>query len=352
VLTKTLITIGIFLSLFSYAYADYEVFDINPISPTDTIGITSGKWLMPGAVGNGYHTAFEYVGDATVTQFDRITIPFCRSGGSNTGEIYLELRNTATSGPIMASSSITVNSGNIASCDSVPTVPNATTTTFVLNQNVQYVSGVKIIFIFTLVNTHASSIFAFSTLLNTGDNGIFYGASAPGSPVPSTPYMPYGMPLYTSAIGYALGIPPVVYNASSSNVVCDTFDFGCYLSQSYAWAFYPDKEVIDQFKTLSLASTTPFGYAYAIPTLWNTFMVANAATTSTFGLTIDFSTLTGAGFQYVTATSVEVFNVCWVNDSRGELPQYAFRDLFLPYIRAFIWIALGFGLFLLAHKLW
>jgi len=340
VLTKTFITIGIFLSLFSYAYADYEVFDLNPV-PTNQPIANVNEWQMVGF--SSGPTFIEYNTDATVTQFDRITIPFCRNGGANGGSIWLEVRSTATSGPIVASSTLTVNSNNVWNTGCTSAIINATTSTFVLNQNVQWLEGGTFYFIFRAIGTTGTFYLSFD--VDDGNNGKYLGAGA-------TPPTWLGDYYWTSVQGYALGIPPVVYNASSSNVVCDTFDFGCYLSQSFAWAFYPDKEVIDQFKTLSLASTTPFGYAYAIPTLWNTFMVANAATTSTFGLTIDFSTLTGAGFQYVTATSVEVFNVCWVNDSRGELPQNAFRDLFLPYIRAFIWIALGFGLFLLAHKLW
>jgi len=278
------------------ASADYSVFSINEI-PANT-SIASPNYAMTG-VGVGSTAVFEYTADATVTQFDRLTLPFCRYGGTNTGTIYLEVRSSTTTGPIVASSTLAVNSGNIWSTGCNSTYINATTSTFVLNQNVQWLSGVKMYFIFRPVSTDASFMYSFRATIgyDTSLNGI-YGE------LPSNFPMLYvgAYRLYTSAVGYALGIPPVVYNASSSNISCSTFDVGCYITQGLSLLFYPADWTFDDLNELQeqLASTTPFGYGYELVDAINTAL--NTATSS-FAITADLSDF---GSVFANATSVPI----------------------------------------------
>jgi len=337
VLTKTLITIGIFFSLFSYASADYEVFDVNPIPAN--VAMPSALYGM-GGFSSGLKWTVEYVADATVTQFDRLTLPFCRSGGANGGVIDLEIRSSTTTGPIVASSSLTVNSGNVWNTGCGVSIVNGTTSTWVLNQNVQWVSGVTFYFIFYARGT--TGTYYFSDYKTAGNNGISYETGS----VPASPAR------WDSMKGYALGIAPVTYNASSSNVVCDTFDIGCYISQGLAWAFYPDPADIEQFQNLSLASSSPFGYIYDMDDALQSFMTGLNATTSSFKITLDMTTLknTAHVFDGVSTSSITVFDICWVNRSMGELPANSFRDKFLPMIVYMMWIGLGWLFYSVAHK--
>jgi len=344
VLTKTLISIGIFLSLFSYAKADYEVFDINTIPPNTAV--PSATYTQTG-VGLNQSYAIEYVADSTVTQFDRITLPFCRYLGANGGEVYLELRSSTTTGPIIASSTIAVNSGNISSTGCTTLNLNATTTTWVLNQNVQWLPDVEIYFIFKPVGTNPASTFYFSHEIG-GTNGIALGM------FPFAPFTYLGDYYNTAMTGYALGVAPVAYNASSSNVVCDTFDLGCYTSQAFAWAFYPDIEDLEQFKTLNFASSSPFGYIYDMDDAYQSFMTGLNATTSNFKITLDMTTLGQHAdvFRSVGTSSITVFDVCWVNRELGELPSNSFRDRVLPMVVFMMWIGLGWLFYSVAHRIW
>jgi len=275
------------------AFADYEVFDLNPI-PSGALISQTTLYDMSGATGNGTRWIVEYLADATVTQFDRVTLPFCRNGGSNLGTVYLEIRSSTTTGPIVASSSLAINGGNIWNCTTPITLVNATTSTFVLNQNVQWVSGVQFYFIWRLISPDPVSNFYWSHLKAAagGSNGISFGVgTSPTSPT-----------LYTSMQGFALGIPPVVYNASSSNISCSTFDVGCYITQGLSLLFYPEDWTFDQLNELQalLASTTPFGYGYELVDTINTSL---AVASSSFELTADLSDF---GSVFENATSVPI----------------------------------------------
>jgi len=251
------IVIGIFLVIPSGVHADYEVFDLNPIPPNQPIGSVN-EYQMAGMVSDPLLSyVIEYQTNETVTAFDRVTIPLCRFGGANGGQIYLEVRSTATSGPIVASSTLAVNSGNIWNTGCNTTIINATTSTFVLNQNVQWLSGGTFYFIFRTVDTTGTFYLSFD--VNNGDNGKFLGAGL-------TPPTWLGQFYYTSMQGFALGVPPVsTYSASSTGVVCGTFDIGCYLSTAFAFLFIPSVSPAEQFaEAPSLASTTPFSYLYQL----------------------------------------------------------------------------------------
>jgi len=271
--------------------ADYTVFDLNPI-PADT-PVTDPNYAMAG-FSNGTTWTIEYTADAMVTQFDRLTMPFCRSGGANGGVIDLEIRSSTTTGPIIASSTIDVNSGNVWNTGCSVGIINATTTTWVLNQNIQWLPGVTVYFVF-----HARGVtgtYYFSHFLDATIGELPTFATTDTYFKPGTDYY------MTAGEAFALGIPPVVYNASSSNISCSTFDVGCYITTGLSLLFYPEDWTFEQLDELQaqLASTTPFGYGYELVETIN--MALNTATSS-FALTADLSDF-GPVFQ--NATSVPI----------------------------------------------
>jgi len=84
-----------------------------------------------------------------------------------------------------------------------------------------------------------------------------------------------------------------------------------------------------------------------------TFMTALNATTSSFKITLDMTTLenTATVFNGVSTSSITVFDICWVNRSIGELPANSFRDKFLPMIVFMMWIGLGWLFYSTAHRI-
>lgn len=241
--------------VFSYypAFADYVAFQ-NKIEHGVTVG-TSGYGTSGG--GSGVYFGFRYDATSTVTQFDRVDIPMCHSTSNTGGTMYLEVRTTATTGPIVASSSLAINSGNFVTCPIG--VYNATTTTFVLNQNIQWVNGVQMFFLFRGIG-HDGTMYVSIKDEGSTDVGpyTFYGADL-------GPY--WFSPNYYNVFvtGRGLGLQPTIqniYNSSSTPVICNTFDVGCYVSNAFAWAFILPENSFSQFETLKddIKYRAPFGY--------------------------------------------------------------------------------------------
>jgi hypothetical protein len=265
--------LGVLLACPVWASADYQVFQYpDPLSGTTNM------------VGTSLNTplAFEIIGTSTVTLFDRVTMPFCRSGGAEGGYIQLEIRSTTTTGPIIASSTLSVNAGNVWStgCASAP-FENATSSTWVFNNTLQYVADVHFFVIATPRDVDPLSTFYWTYRKQASASG--YGKIYNANPL--VPYTITGDYVYVYAKGYALGSTPTnqgqgIYNASSTAALCTSFDIGCYLSNAFAWAFYPTITLSDQLA--DLASTTnaqiPFGYATDVGELINT--IFTQATTS------------------------------------------------------------------------
>jgi len=187
-------------------------------------------------------------------------------------------------------------------------------------------------FIFRPVSTTGTFMYSFRSTVgyDTTLNGI-YGE------LPSNFPILYGgvYRLYTSVQGYALGIPPVVYNASSSNVSCSTFDIGCYFSQALSYAFYPTEWTFDRLTEINteLASSSPFGYAYEVYDIADT---ALSTTSQEFALELDLSDF-GPVFQ--TATSVAIVSSVGIRDFIGTTMWTIVQNL----------MALAFYLILLSY---
>lgn len=73
---------------------------------------------------------------------------------------------------------------------------------------------------------------------------------------------------------------------------CSGLDIFCYLSNAFQYVFYPSEESVDQFSTLTLASSTPFSYLYDVPDLMDDFFLQSTTTTPTFALDLGFGTVT------------------------------------------------------------
>jgi len=310
----------------AYASADYSVFELNPIPPGASMA-TPLVYQMVG-IGSGQSITFNYSATGTVTQFDRVTVPVCRYLGANGGVIDLEVRTTATSGPIVASSSLTVNSGNVWSTGCTSSIVNATTSTWVLNQNVQWVNGVEIFFTFHYRGTTGSF---YNSFVMNGYDGETY--------IDGIPLAPYSGKTYNfSASGLSLGIPPVVYSASSSNIVCDTFDFGCYISTAFSTLFMPTSWTFDRLSAINheLASSSPFGYAYEVVDIVNT---ALSTTSSSFVLSADLSDFSP---QFVSATSVPIVSSAGIRDFIGpsmwDIVQNVFELGLWLSLLSYFWI--------------
>jgi len=68
---------------------------------------------------------------------------------------------------------------------------------------------------------------------------------------------------------------------------CDTFDFGCYIINGLAYVFVPSSDSVSQFRNLSLASSSPFSYAYDMGNVYT--QLFNYSTTSVLDFTLPFS---------------------------------------------------------------
>jgi hypothetical protein len=286
-----LIALGGILGLPFPAFADYVAFQSKVALPCDT---TNGDCTMQGISGDGTTFMFQYTATGTVVQLDRIDLAICRTGGSGSGFIDLQVRTTATTGPIVASSTLSVL-GNVWSsqCNNPPsaTAGNGTTSTWVLNNKIQWLCGVDLFFQFKLRSVDGSDTFKVTAFPGSANQYYYTGTT------PSTSCGPSG----TSAcsvfvIGHSLGSAPpggiVAYDASTTAAVCNTFDVGCYFSSALAWAFYPDGSLLDQFTTLKddIKNKPPFGYF-----------------TSAYTAAIGFSTSSSPAFLLATSSPITTY---------------------------------------------
>jgi len=307
------------------AFADYSAFQNHLIS-------TVGPDNVNNAMVRGSNSEFtiEFIATTSISLFDRIDIALCRNDGTTGGVIELEVRSTAsTTGPIIASSTLAINNGNVYSTTTTPGQGcnygiegvNEHMSTFVLNNNIQTVSGVTWWFRFRIVGNASYFLVSLNNGVTFGfyQNLLFWDDR-------NSPYK-IGSDLASPIVtGYALGSAPTnqnqgIYNASSTVSICETFDVGCYLTTAFSWAFYPTATVYLFEQTPTIASTTPFNYIYETGELWEIIFAGTATGTQT--LQIDFtplgmattsltagtlqSTVQGAGFFTTIRNWVEIF---------------------------------------------
>lgn len=168
---------------------------------------------------------------------------------------------------------------------------------------------------------------------------------------------PYGSGTMDTWI--ALGSGSYALSQTVSNHLIDAFNpelpecsiskLGGCISYAGIWLFYPDKELLNDFKNINLASSSPFGYGYDAYRAMSGFQTS---TSSSFKLTVDFSNLNSEfGTSAYSTSSVTVFDVCWVNKGLGEFGGNAYRDYIMPLWVALLWLGFLFELYVIAHKI-
>jgi len=129
---------------------------------------------------------------------------------------------------------------------------------------------------------------------------------------------------------------------------CSLTALGSCISEVFEWAFSPSDESLDAFSSLTLASSSPFGYMYDFPTMIDSIY---NATGTPFALTMDFTdfqaTLSAISSTTLGTTSVAVFDTCWVRTK-----SYGYYDsLILPMIKWSLWFSFLLSMYLLAHRI-
>jgi len=265
-------------------FADYSAFQNHLTSTSGPDNVNNAM------VSCGTECYIEYIATSTITQFDRLDVALCRNDGSTGGVFELEVRSTAsTTGPIIASSTLAINDGNIYSTTTTPGQGcnygiegvNKHMSTFVLNNNIQTVAGVTWWFRLRPVG-NASTIMVS---LNNGNtfgfgNNLYYWLS--NAPYKTNGGVDFASPIVT---GYGLGIAPIslgniMYNASGTPVVCTSFDFGCYISTSLAYLFIPN-DVQSAFERMTpIASTSPISLVYEAKSMFDDIYAPQSSTST------------------------------------------------------------------------
>jgi len=317
------------LSWSHLAFADYVAFQsIWPSAPNSLDDAMFGG-------GNGARIDFHYSATSTVTLFDRVIFAVCRQGGTEAGRLDLELRTYSTSTDVLASSTVSVSNTTVAPCDGSGNT-GATTTTFELNRTGNWSEGTQLWFSIYPRNVTGSFLFTSHTMDDVSpENFDFYVDNVKvclGSCGLATTFS-------ASMMGRADGLPPPPsvnfnYNASSTTIVCETFEIDCYITRAFVQMFYPSVSITLLSETPTIASTSPFSYLYEIGDIWDNIFTGTATGTQT--LTLSFSPL---GMATTTITA-------------GTLSASTFGHTFFSTVRnwieIFLYLAFAFGIFRIA----
>jgi len=126
------------------------------------------------------------------------------------------------------------------------------------------------------------------------------------------------VPHQSTGIGYI--------STSSVLANCESFDIGCYMSNSLQYVFYPDPQAVARFNSLTLASSAPFAYLYDMDTVFEEFF--NTSTTTVLAWTIPFPMV---GSSSATLTLI----------SKAQLQAVPYVGLWKTILTALIWLSFG-----------
>lgn len=264
--------------------------------------------------------------NATTTQAGITTIePYlCRYLGTGVGTYYLEAFLNGTTTTSVASS--TINASVVPVCSTSGYAYNGDYVQFQLNNTINFTSY-PLYFSITAQGTDGTLYMRADLTTNQtptlwGTNSVF-------------PYV-YTGKYQTPFIKLGSGLLP--YNSTWDNLINTTMKNnlpecsissldGC-ISSAGIWLFYPNPQILNQFKNINLASTTPFGYGYDAYRAISGFQTS---TSSSYKLTLDFSNLNSEFQAGALATNtVTVLDVCWVNNGLEEWGGNAYRDYIIP----------------------
>lgn len=279
----------------------------------------------------------------TYWRYQAVEIPLCKYNESGTGTVYLELRNATTTGTIVASSSVALSSVNPCG-KQLGGYFLSSTTLFTLNNEVDNWDTLFLNFRYSSTNSGGTLYSQYFQEVPATANHVLTDSGG-------APYQPFGgnsqvliITTYTD--------PNLIYagfNVGSSTriIECDSWaDIDCQISNAITLLFWPSQETLDEWRSLSLASTSPFGYVYDLGDVYDTVA---SATGTPFALTIDFSTIAPQFGSTATTGTITVFNSCAVNNAFGEFGGNAYTTYILPMLTAMMWIGLGWLIYNTAH---
>jgi len=131
----------------------------------------------------------------------------------------------------------------------------------------------------------------------------------------------------------------ISFDASSVSAVgvrayCGIVDISGCITNAFAWAFVPDEANIQKFRSLSFASSSPFGYVYEIQSIWVTDSSTTSAQTS---VQADITPFVGT-FIGSSSVKVNIVSAAEVHNTLGDTLWY-FLQLLMKVVMwwGFMW---------------
>lgn len=151
----------------------------------------------------------------------------------------------------------------------------------------------------------------------------------------------------------ASGTAPTIYNGNEVEIICTTFEIDCYLTKFTNFVFTPTDESVQEFRSLTFASSSPFGYIYDIPTAYGALM---NATGSPITMSFNFTTLydrldalepAGNTVTRATTTPVVYLDSCAATKASGD----PYGTYVMPLLIAAFWFGFLWEIYLIAHRI-
>jgi len=284
------------------ASASYNAID-NRFVGSSTVD--TAQWALIG-LNDGMRLDVLVNGTTTYSLVNNLAFAICNTGNS-TGRLDLEVRHlgTTTLYEIAASSTLSMGSFPTIGCGANGGAVNgATSTTFELNQNISQTSILPMwVSIYARGGLTGTAYFSWRNVDLQGLYVTGYRDNVLQAPVAlGYTYSPWMYAISSGVVGGG-GIQ-VEYSASTTAVICTTFDVGCYISTALAWAFYPTYSISDRVEELSstTAGVIPFGFVYDFVDLFTGY-AGHATTTATVSVELSgIMNFMGASFSSSTMT--------------------------------------------------
>lgn len=157
----------------------------------------------------------------------------------------------------------------------------------------------------TTLTGHATNTdFSFNTLYRLCSGYAAFNDCLIGYSPNGLTFTEYGNLIAVSMYSIASTTIPVVPGVTPIEYVkCDTFDLACYISNAFQYLFTPSTDATTKFNSLTLASSSPFSYAYDFGKVYDELF--NSATTSVIGITVPFKYY-GSGSSTITIISAQM----------------------------------------------
>lgn len=128
------------------------------------------------------------------------------------------------------------------------------------------------------------------------------------------------------------GITTGYLDASTTLPVCSVTDLSCHFANALQYVFVPSGDSVSKFKSLSLASSSPFSYAYDVSNVYGELFTTS--TSSTLSFAIPF------GFTGHSSSTITLISHAMLTDS----VNYPVLSSITSIIRGLLTVLLWFGL--------